>query len=129
MPAPADHEYVVLLDRIIAAAEAGDPADLLNIYAEDAVIWHNTDNREKPLSSNMKALAGMDKWVTNRKYTDRRMQIFDGGIVQQHILRGTQRSTGEAVSLNAVVVVQVRDGKIVRLDEYLDSAEGARFRS
>jgi hypothetical protein len=39
------HEYVRLLDRIIAAAEAGDPSDLENVYWPDAVIWHN---HEKP---------------------------------------------------------------------------------
>ena len=39
------HEYVRLLDRIIAAAEAGDPPDLENVYWPDAVIWHNDENR------------------------------------------------------------------------------------
>jgi ketosteroid isomerase-like protein len=82
------HAHVVLLDRIIAAAEAGDPTALFDIYAPDAVIWHN----------------------------------------QQHVLRGTNRASGEPVALHACVVVQVGDdGRITRLDEYIDSAEAAIF--
>ena len=53
---------------------------------------------------------------------------FEGGAVQQHVLRGTRRSTGEEVALHACVVIAVDDqGRISRLDEYFDSAEAARF--
>lgn len=128
-PAIADHPFTKLLDRIIAAAEAGEPADLLDIYDDGAVIWHNTDNREKSVYGNMKMISTWDEYVTDRKYTDRRIHIFDGGVVQQHVVRGTQRGTGEQIALHACVVVAVQDGKIVRLDEYIDSAEAARFRS
>jgi ketosteroid isomerase-like protein len=123
------HEYVQLLDRIIAAAEAGDPADLLDIYAEGAVIWHNTSNHEQSVQQNMRVLAAMDRFVTNRRYEDRRFHVFDGGVVQQHVLRGIQRSSGEQVELKACVVVLVENGKITRLDEYFDSAEAERLRS
>jgi ketosteroid isomerase-like protein len=120
---------ILLLDRIVAAAEAGDPADLLNIYAENAVIWHNTDDREQSVQANMKALVAMDKFLTNRRYTERRIHTFDGGVVHQHVLRGTKRSTGEEVELKACVAILVENGKITRLDEYFDSAEAARIRS
>jgi ketosteroid isomerase-like protein len=129
MPETANPEHIKLLDRIIAAAEAGDPSDLADIYAPDGVIWHNTDNREQTVADNQRVLAAMDKHVVDRKYTDRRVHVFDGGVVQQHVLRGTKRSTGEPVELKAVVVVLVEDGKITRLDEYFDSAEAATLRS
>jgi ketosteroid isomerase-like protein len=121
------HEYAALLDRIIAAAEAGDPADLENVYWPDAVIWHNHDNKEQTVQQNMKVLAAMDRFVTDRTYADRRRFVFDGGIVQQHVLRGVRRRDGEHVQLHACVVVSVRDGRIARLDEYIDSAEVATF--
>lgn len=53
------------------------------------------------------------------------MTAFEGGAVQQHVLRGTRVSTGEEVALHACVVIAVEDGKITRLDEYFDSAEAA----
>jgi ketosteroid isomerase-like protein len=129
MPSKANVEHIKLLDRIIVAAEAGDPADLLDIYAPGAVIWHNTDNYEQTVEQNMKVLVAMDRILSNRKYDDRRVHVFDGGVVQQHVLRGTKVSTGEQVELKACVVVLVENDKIVRLDEYFDSAEAAKLRS
>ena len=124
------HPYVQLLDRIIAAAQAGDPADLFNVYAPDAVIWHNHDGVEQTVEQNAKVLRRISERVTDREYTERRIQLFEGGVVQQHVLRGTNVRTGEPVTLHACVVVTVgEDGRIQRLDEYLDSAEAARFSS
>jgi len=122
------HPYVQLLDRITAAAMAGDGSDLFNIYTEDAVIWHNHDNREQTVAQNVKLLERMPQWVTDREYADRRIQVFEGGVVQQHTLKGTRISTGEPIALHACVVVRVNeDGKITRLDEYLDSAEASKL--
>lgn len=122
------HPNVQLLDRIIAAAEAGDASDLFDIYADDAVIWHNTDDRTQTVERNAKVLEAMDRFVTDRRYTERRVTAFAGGAVQQHVLRGTSRATGDEVALHACVVIAVNeDGRITRLDEYFDSAEAARF--
>ncbi len=122
------HPHIVLLDRIIAAARAGDATDLHEVYAEDAVIWHNTDDRTQTVERNARVLEAMDRFVTDREYTDRRVTAFEGGAVQQHVLRGTTRSTGQRVALHACVVIAVNDeGRISRLDEYFDSAEAALF--
>lgn len=121
------HPNIALLDRIIAAAEAGDASDLANIYAPDAVIWHNHDLRDTTVAQNGRLLEGMAKWVTDRTYDERRISAFEGGAVQQHVLRGTRVSTGEKIALHACVVITVVDGKITRLDEYIDSAEAAQF--
>ena len=122
------HPHVQLLDRIIAAAEAGDPADLFDIYAPDGVIWHNHDGVEQTVEENARTLRAIAKRVSDRRYTERRIQLFDGGVVQQHVLRGTNVRSGEPVELHACVVVTVNeDGRITRLDEYIDSAEALRF--
>lgn len=121
------HPNIVLLDRILAAAEAGDATDLADIYAPDAVIWHNHDLKETTVAQNGRLLEGMGRWVADRRYTERRVTAFEGGAVQQHVLRGTRVSTGEEVALHACVVITVEDGTITRLDEYFDSAEAAQF--
>lgn len=123
------HPHVKLLDRIIAAALAGDATDLFAVYADDAVIWHNHDNREQTVAENARLLEKMHSWVRDRSYDDRRIQLFDGGVVQQHVLRGVQISTGTPVELHACVVVQVNaEGRISRLDEYIDSRQAAALR-
>lgn len=123
-----EQEIHALADRLLEAIEAGDIDAVASCYADDAVIWHNTDDRTQDVARNAKVLEAMDRFVTDRRYTDRRVTAFDGGAVQQHVLRGTRRSTGEEVALHACVVIAVDDdGRISRLDEYFDSAEAARF--
>ncbi|MGN6609653.1 MAG: nuclear transport factor 2 family protein [Jatrophihabitans sp.] len=123
------HPYVQLLDRIIAAAEAGDATDLYDIYTEDAVIWHNHDGRETTVAQNADLLEKMAQWVADRRYTERRIHVFDGGVVQQHVLRGTHRTTGEELSMDACAVLYVNaEGRATRLDEYIDSAQARKFR-
>ncbi|TWE07884.1 nuclear transport factor 2 family protein [Rudaeicoccus suwonensis] len=123
------HEYIQLLDRIIAAAESGDATDIFEVYAPDAQIWHNHDDRVQTVEQNARLLTRMAEWVADRRYTDRRIHVFEGGVVQQHVLRGTHRASGEELAMNACVVALVgEDGRITRLDEYIDSAQAARFR-
>lgn len=124
------HPHVQLLDRIVAAAESGDPTDLANVYAPDGIIWHNHDGVEQTVEENARMLKGIAKRVSDRRYTDRRIRVFEGGVVQQHVLRGTNVRSGESVQLHACVVVTVNeDGLIERLDEYIDSAEAIAFSS
>ena len=61
------HPHVQLLDRIIAAAEAGDPADLFNVYAPDGVIWHNHDGVEQTVEQNAKVLRRISERVTDQE--------------------------------------------------------------
>jgi ketosteroid isomerase-like protein len=47
---------------------------------------------------------------------------FDPGYVQEYVVHGTLTSGGEAFRMPLCRTVTVRDGRIARLDEYLDSA-------
>ena len=95
------HPHVQLLDRIIAAAEAGDATDLFSIYADDAVIWHNHDNREQTVAENAVVLEKMHTWVRDRSYDDRRIQVFDGGVVQRRRDRGGNVAVGDEAQRGA----------------------------
>jgi len=116
-----------LAQRFFDAVENGDVEALRGIYAPDAIIWHNTDELETTVADNLEVLAGFVKRISERRYRDRRVQVFDGGFVQQHVLHGV-RADGVAVSLPACLVCLVKDGRITRLDEYFDSAQVATFR-
>lgn len=110
-----------LLDRVMAAIESGDRAAVAACYAPDARIWHNFDGVAQTLEENLATLAWIEKRLSNRKYEIVARHAFDGGYVQQHVLTGTLAS-GEPFRMPACLVVQVKDGKISRLDEYLDTA-------
>jgi ketosteroid isomerase-like protein len=109
------------------AIEKGDIEAVRRTYSPDAVIWHNFDDKESTREENLATLEGFIKAIPVRRYSKRKLNVFDGGFVQQHVLVGTLPS-GKEVSLAACIVCSVRDGHITRLDEYFDSAALAKWR-
>jgi ketosteroid isomerase-like protein len=108
------------------AVENGDIETLRDCYAPDAKIWHNTDDKEQSRDDNAETLKGFVEHISDRVYADRRLHVFEGGFVQQHVLRG-KRADGVVVRLTACIVCAVAGGRITRLDEYFDSAQVAAF--
>jgi ketosteroid isomerase-like protein len=117
-----------LAKEFFDAVERGDVAKLKSIYAPNARIWHNTDEAEQSPEENVKTLEGFVARIADRRYQDRRLQVFPGGFVQQHRLTGRRTLDNHPVSLTACIVCTVENGRITRLDEYFDSAAVARFR-
>jgi len=109
-----------LADRLVAAIEAGDVESVAGIYADDVVIWHNTDQVEQSKADNLAVLGWLVRNTASRSYRDIRRSVTDEGFVQQHVLH-VEFSDGRAADLPACLVVQVVDERITRLDEYLDN--------
>lgn len=116
-----------LAKRFFDAVEQGDIETLYDCYAPEARIWHNTDGLEQTRDDNAATLKGFVQRIRERVYADRRLQVFETGFVQQHVLQGV-RADGVRVTLPACIVCEVVDGRITRLDEYFDSAQVAEFR-
>ena len=121
-------EIRALCKRLFDSIERGDAEGVADCYAPDLVVWHNTDNLDQSREDNLKTLGGMIGRISDRRYESRRVNVFDGGFVQQHVLTGV-RKDGVRLSMPGVLVGAVRDGKITRLDEYLDSVQVAAFRA
>lgn len=113
--------------RFFDAIEQGDIDTVRDSYTPDVEIWHNFDDLIQTRDQNIETLKGMVGRISDRVYDDRRLEVFADGFVQQHVLRGT-RKDGKRVSLPAALIVRLREGKIARLDEYIDSAHVAVFR-
>ncbi len=111
-----------------AALEAGDIETLREIYAPDAVIWHNDDLIEQPVEDNLKVLRGLHRVVSGLRYDITRRVPAPDGVLQQHVLRGTLPD-GAAVELHAAMYLQVRDGHVTRIEEYLDSGKRAEIKA
>jgi ketosteroid isomerase-like protein len=122
-----DFEMQTLAKRFFDCIEAGDVDGLVACYAPAARIWHNTDGLEQGPEDNRLTLQGLVGHFSDRRYDARRLQVFPGGFVQQHVLRATRNRDGAKVELAACLVCQVADGRITRLDEYFDSAAVAAF--
>ncbi len=118
-------EVLALAERFVAAIETGDIETLKSVcYAPDAEIWHNFDQVSQTVEQNLKVLGWMARVLPQRRYEILRRVVIPGGYLQQHVLRG-KRPDGEDFAMPACLVVMVKDGRITRLEEYLDPAQAA----
>lgn len=106
-------------DRLVAAIAAGDAQTVRSIYAPDATIWHNFDQRDQSVDENLATLADLHRRASNLRYTEIRRAVTSDGFVQQHVLTGDAR--GGALSMPAMIRFYVTAGRITRLEEYLDT--------
>lgn len=119
-------DYVDLARRFVATIQAGDADAVRAFYAPDAKIWHNIDDVEQTVDQNLKSLAWFVRTLPDRTYRVQRIAPLPDGFLQQHVLEATLPN-GERWAMDACVVVRVENGKIARLDEYLDSAKTAQL--
>jgi hypothetical protein len=69
-------------------------------------------------------LAGILPNLQNFSYDDVRIEPTPSGYVQQHILR-CKGPKGEAVEVYTCLIATVRGGKLLHIDEYMDSKQVA----
>jgi ketosteroid isomerase-like protein len=113
-------------ERLFAAIEAGDIDAVRELYDPDVEVWHNTDGVAQRRDENLATLAWVHRNLSGVRYEDIRRSATDDGFVQRHVFSATNRA-GRRIEVPACIVVTVRDGRITRLDEYLDSAVLAAF--
>jgi len=116
-------EIESLADRFLGAIEAGDIDTLRRLYADDAAIWHNFDQIDQSVADNLQVLQRLQAAIPNLRYTEIRRIILDDGYVQQHVLCGD--APGGALSMPAMLRVDVADGRVTRIEEYLDTRQAA----
>ena len=113
-----------LCDQLFSAIMRGDIDAVRAIYSPDAVIWHNNDQLEETPDRNLRVLGWVTKNIKDLRYEELRRHETPSGFVQQHVLRGIAPN-GTALEIPACIVCEVKDGRITRLEEYLDSAHTA----
>lgn len=114
--------------RFFDAIEEGDIEAMRDSFTPDAEIWHNTDEAIVTRDQTAATLTGMVTRIKDREYAERRLTVFPGGFVQQHVLKGRRVHDDVTVRLPCAIVCKVENGRITRLDEYFDSAQVAEFR-
>ena len=110
-----------IAEQLFKAIEAGDIDAVRALYAPDIVVWHNNDGIEQPGDDNLRVLQWVIANLADRRYEVVRRAAIEGGFVQQHVLHAVAPS-GDPIAMPACMVGLVADGRITRLDEYLDSA-------
>lgn len=119
-------DYLALGERFVAAIQSGEADEVRRFYAPDAKLWHNTDGLEQTVEQNLKSLAWFKRNLPDRNYRVLRREALADGFMQQHVLEATLPD-GTKWTLDACVVVRVKDGLITRLDEYIDGVRTAEL--
>ena len=116
-------EMNALADRLTRAYEQNDVDAIVACYAPDAHIWHNLDEVDQTVEEQLGATRWLNEQLKSLKYEVISRDFFDGGYVQQYVVHGTLTSSGDAFRMRLCMRVVVRDGRIARLEEYLDSGK------
>jgi len=116
--------HLDVAERLFASIMKGDIEGVRATYAPTCLIWHNNDGSEQTVEQNLRVLGWVVQNVRELRYEDIRRAETPTGFVQQHVLRGRAPS-GAEVAIPACIVCRVENGRITRLDEYLDSAHVA----
>jgi ketosteroid isomerase-like protein len=109
-----------LANTLFAAFENGDADAVRSLCAADLQARQNLG---KPMGVDglVRFSAAVSGVVPDFRYEDRVVTATDGGFVEEHMVCGTLPD-GSQLRLPACVVCEVRDGRIVSLREYLDTA-------
>ena len=125
--AMTEGEIRELCNRFFDAYEAKDVEELGKIYAPDCIIWHNVFGRDTSAAENVAGAAAGYARQRRRLYNDRTIDTFEGGFVVRYTLHGVQHR-GHTGALWICIVALCKDGRITRIDEYLDSGKFAAWR-
>ena len=96
------------------------------LYSHDCIIWHNLFGRETTRDENLARYHEGYAGQRRRTYNDRIVNTFDDGFVIQYTLNGVMH-TGHRGALWICIVARCRDGRITRIDEYMDSSKFAAW--
>jgi ketosteroid isomerase-like protein len=114
-----DVEHRKVAHALFDALERGDVHTIDRLYAPDMTMWFNVTGAEISREESLRAIRDGVGLHRRRTYDDRQIHTFHDGFVAQYTCRVVAHD-GTAVSLSACLVGRVHDGRIVRLDEYLD---------
>jgi ketosteroid isomerase-like protein len=122
----ADTRTEDVANRLFGAIERADTAAIEGLWADDVTVWHTGDTRDNDRTRALKVIRWFIDSTTKRSYEILDRRFFDGGFVQQHLLRAGGIS-GVSISMRVCIVIKVDDGLITRIDEYFDPADMAEL--
>lgn len=105
----------------------GEPDAMVATFAPGAVVWHNYDRKVVDAVENMGSVGMLTQIVRDMSMEHLRIEEFPGGFLYQFALHGTVIASGKPFEMHNVVIASVADGRITRIDEYVDPSVGAQL--
>jgi ketosteroid isomerase-like protein len=117
--------YEDVATRLFGAIERGEYQAVEGMWADDVTVWHTGDPKDNDRVRALKVIRWFMNVTTTRSYEILDRRFFDGGFVQQHVLRA-HRSDGTSIEMRVCIVIKVDPtGLITRIDEYFDPTDMA----
>jgi len=114
---------------LFEAIESKRPDRVAALYADDVEVWHNFSDAVQDKATNLAVLSGLCESVAEIHYdVTERLELDGGRVLQRHVLRCVT-DDGREVRIPACIFVTVHDGRIHRIDEYLDTAQANALRA
>ena len=109
-------------NRFFDGLLAGDLAALQSACAPGSILWINLTERERPLEASLAAFTSLRSKVPDLHFEAVRRRGVAGGFVEQHVLAGTTPG-GDLLRVVGCFIGTVEDGRITRLEEYVDGGQ------
>jgi enamine deaminase RidA (YjgF/YER057c/UK114 family)/ketosteroid isomerase-like protein len=113
-----------LAEDLLAAITSGDVDRVDRLYADDVRVWHNYDGVGRDKAESLDAVRRIAAHYDDFHATDVRIDVVPDGYVQRCVFRGRDRGSGVDLAVDAMMRVEVRNGQVVRIEEYTDPAQG-----
>ena len=104
--------------ELMSAVNSGDGERLRAVYSPDVRIWHTFDGLEQTREENVRTLLWMHAHIAGVRYEQVRASATEDGFVAQFVMRADE----PAFEAPCMVRAWCADGRITRLEEYVDSA-------
>jgi ketosteroid isomerase-like protein len=102
-----------LLDAIVG----GDRATASRLYADDLVVWHNHDGLDRDKAESLDLIEALARDYAKLEASQVHWDFLADGYVQRAAYRIVEH-TGTSRTVDAMMRVWVRDGRITRVEEY-----------
>ena len=116
-----------ITDALVEAFASGDPPVLGARMAPGALLWHNSDKVEGDAVEGFGGIVGLHQLVDGLHVEVVQHELLTTGELARFVVRGTVRATGTPLAAHNCVVFTVEDGRVTRLDEYVDPTFGAQL--
>ena len=114
-------EYQEVAEKWCSILTKRDAAILSEIFYEDAEVWHSYDQKTMTMQEITEAVDVVFSAFKEMGLKNIQRSFIENGFVQRHNIVGTHVN-GAPLNVAACVFVTVKDGKISRLEEYIDPA-------
>jgi len=113
-------DAVAAARAVLDVLATGDAAAADHVLAEGAVLWHNDGNGEAPAKDGFAGAAGLHAMVEGLTVDEISADPTASGAVVRFELRGTVKASGHRLHVSNCMFATCEDGRITRIDEYID---------